>query len=80
MSCMGETAELDRFFEMQQLCCDKVTYGPKSVKLALEQMAVESLLLSDRLFRAKNVDLRKFYVQIYEKAKRDGLKIVIFGG
>ena len=43
-------------------------------------MAVEVLLISDRLFRAKNAETRKYYVQMYERARRDGLKIVIFGG
>jgi stalled ribosome rescue protein Dom34 len=42
-------------------------------------MGVEVLLLSDRLFRAKNVELRKWYVSLYEKAKREGIKVVIFG-
>jgi stalled ribosome rescue protein Dom34 len=51
---MGEAVELERFFREVMLCQDKVTYGPKSVKLALEQQAVETLLISDKLFRAKN--------------------------
>ena len=70
---------LDKFFEMLAVCEDKVTYGPKSVEKALENNAVETLLLSDKLFRAKNVEQRKFYVKLYEMAQRDGLNVVLFG-
>ena len=70
---------LDRFFETLAVCEDKVTYGPKSVEIALREMAVETLLISDKLFRAKDVEKRKYYVNMHDRAKRDGLSIVIFG-
>jgi protein pelota len=56
MSCASETAVLDKFFETLAMCEDKCTYGPKSVEVALREMAVETLLISDKLFRAKNID------------------------
>lgn len=64
MSCANETATLDSFFTTLALCDNKVTYGPKSVELALKEMAVETLLISDKLFRSKNVETRKKYVQM----------------
>ena len=70
---------LARFFETLAICEDKVTYGPKSVEIALREMAVETLLISDKLFRAKDVEKRKYYVNMHDRAKRDGLSIVIFG-
>ena len=70
---------LNKFFEMLAVCEDKVTYGPKSVAKALEDNAVETLLLSDKLFRAKNIEQRKFYVKMYEQATRDKLEVVLFG-
>ena len=36
MSCMGETASLDEFFRLAEMDQYKVTYGPKSVTLALD--------------------------------------------
>ena len=42
-------------------------------------MAVETLLISDKLFRAKDVEKRKFYVNMHDHAKRDGLQVVVFG-
>lgn len=56
MSCANETAILDKFFETLAVCEDKVTYGPKSVQIALREMAVDTLLISDKLFRAKNIE------------------------
>jgi len=70
---------LDKFFETLALCEDKVTYGPKSVEIALKEMAVETLLISDKLFRSKDVEKRKFYVKMHDRAMRDGLKVMVFG-
>lgn len=56
MSCASETVALDKFFEILATHENKVTYGPKSVQMALQEMAVETLLVSDKLFRAKNVE------------------------
>lgn len=61
------------------MCEDKCTYGPKSVECALREMAVETLLVSDKLFRSKNIEMRKFYVGLHDKAVRDGLHVVVFG-
>ena len=70
---------LDRFFETLAVCEDKVTYGPKSVEIALREMAIETILISDKLFRAKDVEKRKYYVSMHDRAVRDGLKVVVFG-
>ena len=52
MACLGETTILEKFFDTLAICEDRVTYGPKSVDKAMELNAVETLLLSDKLFRA----------------------------
>lgn len=36
-------------------------------------------MISDKLFRAKNVATRKIYVNLVEKAERDGIEVIIFG-
>ena len=66
MSCADELTHLNRFFEILGTNEDKVTYGPKSVECALGEMAVEVLLISDKLFRSKNIATRKHYVGLYE--------------
>jgi stalled ribosome rescue protein Dom34 len=39
------------------------------VSIALEQLAVETLMVSDVLFRSRNIEQRKKYVKLVEKAK-----------
>ena len=38
---------------------DKVCYGYKTVCAAIEQVAVKNLLISDHLFRSRNITIRK---------------------
>jgi protein pelota len=64
---------LEKYFEILATCEDKVTYGPKSVSIALEQNTVETLLISDKLFRAKNVEQRKYYVKMHDQAAKSGV-------
>jgi hypothetical protein len=44
----------------------------------MREMAVETLLISDKLFRSKNIEQRKFYVGLHDQASRDGVNVVIF--
>jgi stalled ribosome rescue protein Dom34 len=39
-------------------------------------MVIKTLFISDKLFRAKNAETRKYYVDMYNKAKKDGVEIV----
>lgn len=66
MSCVTEQAILAKYFEMLAINENKVTYGPKSVKEALNQCAVDTLLISDRLFRNKDTAKRLEYVKMHD--------------
>tara|TARA_B110000285_G_C15043989_1_gene573298 strand:- start:183 stop:725 length:543 start_codon:yes stop_codon:yes gene_type:complete len=79
VGCAGETALLDEFFNTLRTDYDKVCYGQKTVCAAMESVAVKNLLLSDHLFRSKNVSIRKQYVKIAEDAEKNGIKVSIFG-
>lgn len=57
-----EALSLDKFFEALAVDPDKVCYGKRSVDYALENNAVDTLLISDKLFRAKNLVTRRAYV------------------
>lgn len=54
-----EVAVLKKFEETFRLTPDKVAYGEKFVTYCLEQGAVETLLMSDKLIRGKTVEVRK---------------------
>jgi len=79
VGCAGETALLDEFFETLRVDFDKVCYGYKTVCAAIDQVAVKNLLISDHLFRSKNITVRKQYVAIAEDAEKNGIKVNIFG-
>jgi protein pelota len=45
---------LEKFFMMLSSDVDRVAYGPKACKYALEADAINTLLVSDQLFRSTN--------------------------
>ena len=69
---------MDKFFEALAMDPDKVCYGKRSVDSSMENHAVETLLVSDTLFRAKNVTTRRLYVQLVDKAEKEGVATMIF--
>ena len=54
-----ETELLDKFFETLRTEDTKVCYGEKSVEVAVKNNAVETLLISDHLFRSTTTEVRK---------------------
>ena len=48
------------------------------MEFALTNNAVDTLFVSDKLFRAKNIATRKLYVDMVETAERDGVTAMIF--
>ncbi|CDW74559.1 protein pelota homolog [Stylonychia lemnae] len=58
LSVFSESIQLDKFFEILSMDPDKVCYGYKSVDYAMKSSAVDTFLISDKLFRAKNVVVR----------------------
>lgn len=56
----------------------KAAYGYKHVCLALEQMAIDTLMVSDVLFRSRNIEQRKKYVRLVEKSKDQNVNVMIF--
>jgi len=79
LTCFNESKHLEEFFETLRTSDDKACYGIKSVNFALDAVAIETLLISDNLFRAKNNVTRSEYVKLAEKAEKNGIKVVIFG-
>ena len=69
---------LESFYKMLKHEPDRAFYGPKHVRLAVEAEAVETLLVSDKLFRANNVAERRRYVELVDKVKETGGDVKIF--
>ncbi|CAI0552617.1 unnamed protein product [Linum tenue] len=57
---------------------DRACYGPKHVEVANERLAVQTLLLTDDLFRNADVPTRRKYVDLVKSVKGSGGKAHIF--
>ncbi|KAL3270209.1 hypothetical protein HHI36_009265 [Cryptolaemus montrouzieri] len=74
----GEVKALENFYTVLQCEPSKAFYGKKHIEKAIEAQAVESLLISDKLFRCQDVKLRKEYVQIIDSVRESGGEVKIF--
>ncbi|KAG5437929.1 hypothetical protein PCANB_000275 [Pneumocystis canis] len=73
-----ETAALDKFYKVLYNDETKVWYGKKEVSLAIEHGSVDTLLISDMLFRSNDINERRYYVKLVETVKQNGGKVLVF--
>merc|ERR1712212_1234595 len=73
-----EVRALDSFYKMLKNEPAKAFYGPKHVALAVESEAVETLLICDKLFRARGVAERRKYVEMVDKVREVGGEVRVF--
>lgn len=74
----SEVKLLESFYTMLQLEPAKAFYGKKHVERANEAMAIESLMISDKLFRCQDIQKRKEYVSLVDSARENGGDVRIF--
>lgn len=74
----GEVKAMQRFYEVFNENPDRAFYGYKHVLHANEEKAIETLLLTDSLFRNADVPTRRKYVELVEKAKENGADVKVF--
>lgn len=74
----GEVRALEQFYTMLQCEPAKAFYGKKHVIKAAEAQAIETLLISDNLFRCQDVATRKEYVQLVDSVRDSGGEVKIF--
>lgn len=73
-----EVQVLQKFMRMMDTDPLKAYYGYLHVSKADEQMAIDSLLVTDELFRNSDVATRKKYVALVESVREHGGKVYIF--
>ncbi|KAK1271024.1 hypothetical protein QJS04_geneDACA007472 [Acorus gramineus] len=73
-----EVRALKDFFSMLPDDIGRACYGPKHVELAHERRAIQTLLITDALFRNSDVATRKKYVELVESVKDKGGNVHIF--
>lgn len=57
---------------------ERAYYGYLHVQKANEELAIDSLLISDELFRSSDVATRKKYVSLVESVRERGGKVYVF--
>lgn len=67
-----EVQALNKFMRMMEVDPDRAYYGFAHVSKAQEQLAVDTLMVTDQLFRSSNVKTRKEYVTLVEEARAAG--------
>ncbi|KAK1310397.1 hypothetical protein QJS10_CPA08g00258 [Acorus calamus] len=73
-----EVRALKDFFSMLPDDIGRACYGPKHVELANQRTAIQTLLITDALFRNSDVATRKKYVELVESVKNNGGNVHIF--
>lgn len=73
-----EVRALKDFFSMLSNDPARACYGPKHVEIAHERMAVQTLLITDDLFRNSDVVTRQKYVNLVNSVKHSGGTAHIF--
>ncbi|XP_061613321.1 protein pelota homolog isoform X2 [Phyllopteryx taeniolatus] len=74
----GEVKVLEDFYKMLQHEPDRAFYGLAHVERAAEALAVDTLLVSDKLFRHQDVPTRARYVRLVDKVRDSGGNVRIF--
>lgn len=74
----SEVKLLESFYTMLQLEPSKAFYGKKHVMRANEALAIETLMISDKLFRCQDTLKRKEYVALVDSVRENGGDVRIF--
>ncbi|XP_006652952.1 protein PELOTA 1 [Oryza brachyantha] len=73
-----EVQALKDFFNMLTNDSDRACYGPKHVEVANDRLAIQTLLITDNLFRNSDIATRQNYVRLVESVKKFGGTVHIF--
>ena len=73
-----EVRALESFYRTLSNDPLRACYGERHVAAAVEQQAVEQLLISDRLFRAQDVARRRRFVKLVDDVREFGGDVRIF--
>lgn len=74
----AEVKILDDFYQMLQNDPNRAFYGVRHVEKANEAQAIETLLITDELFRSQDIASRKRYVGIVDSVRDNGGDVRIF--
>lgn len=73
--------EIRAFRELWDMVCgnsDRACYGPKSVESAQEMRAIETLLITDELYRSAEIGTRQKYTSLVKSVRESGGKALVY--
>uniref|UniRef100_A0A0D9WAN7 Protein pelota homolog n=1 Tax=Leersia perrieri TaxID=77586 RepID=A0A0D9WAN7_9ORYZ len=73
-----EVQALKDFYNMLTNDSARACYGPKHVEIANERLAIQTLLITDNLFRNSDIATRQNYVRLVQSVKKFGGTVHIF--
>ncbi|KAK7269073.1 hypothetical protein RIF29_21789 [Crotalaria pallida] len=73
-----EVRVLKDFFDMLSNDSSRACYGAKHVEVANERLAVQTLLITDNLFRNSDISARQKYVNLVNSVKDSGGSVHVF--
>lgn len=73
-----EVQILNKFMRMIDINPDKAYYGYSHVNQANEEMAIDHMMITDELFRSKDIATRKKYVALVESVRERGGRVYVF--
>lgn len=73
-----EVHALEDFYAMLKEDSARALYGPGHVEAANERLAIQTLLITDGLFRSADVVARRKYVMLVESVKANGGEVLVF--
>ncbi|KAF8766872.1 Protein pelota like protein [Argiope bruennichi] len=74
----GEVKCLEQFYSMLMNEPNKAFYGVNHVLKANEAQAIDTLLISDKLFRCNDVKKRKMFVDLVDSVRENGGEVKMF--
>ena len=73
-----EVKTLDRFYKMLSTDPSRAFYGFQHVSKAAERGGIETLLVTDGLFRSADIPTRKTYIHLVENVRQTGGTVLVF--
>lgn len=73
-----EVQALDNFYEMMNVNPDRAYYGYQEVSKANDRGAIDTLLVTDELFRSADISERKKYVSLVEHVRDQHGQVYVF--
>merc|ERR1712083_886272 len=73
-----QTNLLNRFFKILNVDESRAIYGRRYVEAANESQAIDTLMITDELFRSKDLKKRNLYVKLVEECQANGADVQLF--